>query len=45
MKIQKSIFTILLVITLLSVITTPILADDDNGNGTKITPVVTVFRR
>src|SRR5262245_14152291 len=43
MKIQKSVISMLLVIALLSVITTPAWADDDTGNGTKITPVITVF--
>lgn len=43
MKMPKFILTIMLAIALVSVITTPAWADDDTGNGTKITPVVTVF--
>ena len=43
MSIPKYVLTILLAIAIISFTTTPAWADDDNGNGNKITPVVTVF--
>src|SRR5262245_57815318 len=43
MRVAKYVLTMLLAIVLVSSITTPALADDVDGNGTTITPVVTVF--